>query len=137
MVVHIEPHPFSKSLDPPWIPPRKNTSSKKQYQQKLDTLSSKVACLEQELEEAYLKIAKLEQEVKITKKLFIVDKKRIENVQHKLLEKKERDFTHSGLIYQPSLFQCLFSLTTDQLNIVLQCSLPYIIWFPILIVSRC
>ena len=45
-------------------PDRKKTPSKKQYQQKLGTLSSKVACLEQELKEAYLKIAysKLEQE---------------------------------------------------------------------------
>ena len=44
-------------------PDRKKTPSKKQYQQKLGTLSSKVACLEQELK-AYLKIAysKLEQE---------------------------------------------------------------------------
>ena len=43
-------------------PDRKKTPSKKQYQQKLGTLSSKVACLEQELKGAYLKIAKLEQE---------------------------------------------------------------------------
>ena len=47
-------------------------------------------------------------------------------MQHKLLEKNKRDFTHSSLIHQPSLFQYLSSLTTDQFNIVLQCSLPYI-----------
>ena len=46
-------------------------------------------------------------------------------MQHKFLEKDERDFTHSSLIHQPSIFQYLCGLTTDQFNIVLQCSLPY------------
>ena len=50
--------------------------------------------------EAYLKIAKLEQEVKITKKLHFL--------QHKLSEKNKRDFTHSSLIYQLSLLQYLY-----------------------------
>ena len=37
-------------------PPRKKTPSKKQYQKKLDNLSSKNACLEKELKDAYCKI---------------------------------------------------------------------------------
>ena len=110
--------------------PRKKAPSKKQYQQKLETLSGKVACLEQELKEAHLKIEKLEQEVKITKKLHLGDKKRIANLPHKLLEKNKRVFSHSSLIYQTSLFQYLRGLTTDQLNIVLQCSLSHIHLIP-------
>ena len=56
--------------------------------------------------------------------------KRITNLQHKLLEKSKRDFTHSSLIHQPSLIQYLCVLTTDQFNINLQCSLPYIHLIP-------
>ena len=56
--------------------PRKKAPSKKQYQQKLETLSGKVACLEQELKEVHSKIEKLEQEVKVTKKLHLRDKKK-------------------------------------------------------------
>ena len=37
-------------------PPRKKTPSKKQYQKKLDNLSSKNACLEKELKDANCKI---------------------------------------------------------------------------------
>ena len=40
------------------VPPRsKKTPSKKQYQKKLDNLSSKNACLEKELKDAYFKIS--------------------------------------------------------------------------------
>ena len=42
------------------------------------------------------------------------------------MEKNKRDFTHSSLVYQQRLFQYLCGLTTDQFDIILQCSLPYI-----------
>ena len=47
-------------------------------------------------------------------------------MQQKLFEKIKRDFTHSRLVHQPSLFQYLCGLTTGQFDIILQCSLPYI-----------
>ena len=77
-----------------------------------------------------IQIAKLEQGEKITKKLHLGDKRRIANFQHKLLEKNKRDFNQSSLIQQTSLFQYLRGLTTDQSNIVLQCSLSYINLIP-------
>ena len=49
---------------------------------------------------------------------------------HKLLEENKRVFSRSSLIHQTSLFQYLRGLTTDQLNIVLQWSLPYIHLIP-------
>ena len=55
-------------------PPRKNTPPKKQYQ-KLDNLSSKNACLEKD---SYFKISKLEQELKVTKKIHLCDKKELQ-----------------------------------------------------------
>ena len=42
-----------------------------------------------------------------------------------VLEKNKRDFTLSSLVHQQSLFQSLCGLTTDQFDIILQCSLPY------------
>ena len=66
-------------------PPRKKNPSKKQYQKRLENLSSKNACLEKELKDAYFKISKLEQELKVTKKIHLCDKKRIVNLQQKLL----------------------------------------------------
>ena len=68
-------------------PPRKKTPSKKQYPKKLENLSSKNACLENELKDAYCKISKLEQELKVTKKIHLCDKKRIANLQQKLWRK--------------------------------------------------
>ena len=62
----------------------------------------------------------------MAKALDLGDKKRIANLQHKLLEKNKRDFTHLSLIQQPSLLQYLCGMTADQFNIVLQYSLPYI-----------
>ena len=59
---------IERSLVPP---PRKHTPSKKQYQ-KLDNLSSKSACLEKN---SYFKISKLKQELKVTKKIHLCDKK--------------------------------------------------------------
>ena len=41
-----------------------------------------------------------------------------------------RDFTHSSLVHQLSLFQYLCGLTTDQFDIILQCFLPYIYLIP-------
>ena len=46
------------------------------------------------------------------------------------MEKNKRDFTHSSLVHQPSLFQYLCGLTTDQFHVLLQCSLPYIHLIP-------
>ena len=57
-------------------------------------------------------------------------KQRISNLQQKLLEKNKRDSTHSSLVHQSSLFQYLCSLTTDQFDMILQCSLPYIHLIP-------
>ena len=57
-------------------PPRKKSPSKKQHQKKLDNLSNKNACLEKELKDAYFKISKLEQELKVTKKIHLCDKKK-------------------------------------------------------------
>ena len=57
-------------------------------------------------------------------------KKKLQICKIKLLEKNNRDFTHSSLIHYPSLFQYLCGLTTDQVNIVLQYSLPYIHLIP-------
>ena len=57
-------------------------------------------------------------------------KERIANLQQKLLEKNKRYFTHSSLAYQSSIFQYLCGLTTDQFDIILQCSLPYIHLIP-------
>ena len=75
-------------------PPSKKTPSKKQYQKKLDNLSSENACLEKELKDAYFKISKLEQELKVTKKIHLCDNKRIANLQQKPLEKNKSEFTH-------------------------------------------
>ena len=111
-------------------PPRKKSPSKKQYQKKLDNLSNKNACLEKELKDAYFKISKLEQELKVTKKKHLCDKKRIANLKQKLLEKNKRDFIHSSLVHQSSVFQHLCGVTADQFDIILQCSLPYIHLIP-------
>ena len=46
------------------------------------------------------------------------------------MEKNKRDFTHSNLVRQPSLFQYFCDLTKDQFDIILQCSLPYIHLIP-------
>ena len=46
------------------------------------------------------------------------------------MEKNKRDFTHSSLVHQPSLFQCLCGVTADQFDIILRCSLPYIHLIP-------
>ena len=66
----------------------------------------------------------------VIKKIHLCNKKGITNLQQKLSEKNKRDFTHSSLIHQPSLFQYLRGLTTDQFDIILQCSLPYIHLIP-------
>ena len=86
-------------------PPRKKTSSKKQYQKKLDNLSSKNAYLEKELKDAYFKISKLEQELKVTKKNIYMIKKEFAKLQQKRFDKNKKDFTHSSLVHQSSLFQ--------------------------------
>ena len=110
--------------------PGKKTLSKKQYQKKLDNLSSKNTCLEKELKNSYFKISKLEQELKVTKKIYLCDKNSIVKLQQKLFEKNKRDFTHSSLVHQPSLLQYLCSLTTDKFDIILQCFLSYIHLIP-------
>ena len=57
-------------------------------------------------------------------------KKRIANLENKLREKTEKEFSHANLISQPNLFQYLFRLNVDQFNVILDCALPYIHLIP-------
>ena len=72
--------------------PEKRLHLKSNIKKKLDNLSSKNACLEKEHKDAYIKISKLEQELKVTKKIHLCDKKGIANLQEKLLEENKREF---------------------------------------------
>ena len=55
---------------------------------------------------------------------------KLNRAKNELSDKKNKDFTYTNLIKQPSTFQYLCGLTLEQFDIILKCALPYVHLIP-------
>ena len=103
----------------------------------MDVSERKIIQLQKDLGEAQKIIKSLEsklqltkQEVKKLKQANFHSTNKLNRAKNELSDKKNKDFTYTNLIKQPSTFQYLCGLTLEQFDIILKCALPYVYLIP-------